>query len=262
MKKISTEKHKEIMLEMLSEFNKFCQENDIKYSLIGGSLIGAIRHGGIIPWDDDIDIILMPEEYDKLFEKLNNNNFKYRVVGYFNTNDYYNTHIKIVDDSTIVFEGGLERNYGVFLDIFRFNYIPDNILKKTIYLFKYRFMFTIIHGFSPFAKNSKNIIKKMRNLYSKKQNKIKYIEKFDSYTKKNNNLKTKKVICNSIMSSLSTAIQETKNLQQYSTIKFDGIDAMIFKNYDVILTNSFGDYMTPPPEEQRIKKHDVNVYMK
>ena len=68
MKKIELKEQKKIMIELLEYFDKVCRENNIKYSLIGGSLIGAIRHKGIIPWDDDIDVILSKNEYLKLKE--------------------------------------------------------------------------------------------------------------------------------------------------------------------------------------------------
>ena len=70
MKKIELPEQKKLLVEMLKYITDICDKYNIKYSLIGGSLIGAIRHKGIIPWDDDIDIILMPEEYDKLINAL------------------------------------------------------------------------------------------------------------------------------------------------------------------------------------------------
>lgn len=70
MKKINIVEQKKIMVEILSYFDKVCRQNNINYSLIGGSLIGAIRHQGIIPWDDDIDVILSRDNYLKIIEIL------------------------------------------------------------------------------------------------------------------------------------------------------------------------------------------------
>ena len=65
-KEITIDEQKKILIKILAYVDNICRKNNIKYSLIGGSLIGAIRHNGFIPWDDDIDIILMPKEYKKL----------------------------------------------------------------------------------------------------------------------------------------------------------------------------------------------------
>ena len=77
MKKISIKEQQLLLIEMLDYITKICDKNNINYSLIGGSLIGAIRHKGMIPWDDDIDIILMPNEYEKLIDILKKKNDKY-----------------------------------------------------------------------------------------------------------------------------------------------------------------------------------------
>ena len=89
MKKMTEKECKKVMLDILDYIDKICRKNNIKYSLFCGSLIGAIRHKGIIPWDDDIDIILLKEEYDKLVKILEKENAYYKIISYENTNGYY-----------------------------------------------------------------------------------------------------------------------------------------------------------------------------
>lgn len=105
MKLINEVEHKEILLQLLREFIKICNNNDIKYSLIGGSLIGVIRHGGMIPWDDDIDIILREEEFEKL-EKviMNYKNDRYKFVNYQSSKDNYYPFYKFIDSYTVLEE--------------------------------------------------------------------------------------------------------------------------------------------------------------
>ena len=105
MKKIEIDEQKKIMVEILEYFDKVCRENNINYSLIGGSLIGAIRHKGIIPWDDDIDVILTRENYLKiisLLEKENDNRFK--ILTQNTCNDYSFPFPKLIDKRTYVVE--------------------------------------------------------------------------------------------------------------------------------------------------------------
>ena len=73
MKELTSKEHKETLIKMLDFINKICVKNNINYTLIGGSLIGAVRHKGIIPWDDDIDIGLLHDDYVKLLELLRKN---------------------------------------------------------------------------------------------------------------------------------------------------------------------------------------------
>jgi len=262
MERLSLEQHKEIMLSILKEFHTYCVKHNIKYSLSGGSLIGAVREGGIIPWDDDIDVILMPEEYEKFEKALKNDKLKFEYIGYNNMDGYYNPGFKIVDNKTKIIEKGKKQNYGVFIDVFRYNYIPDNPIIRKFYTIKYKYMLSIIHGFSPFSKNTNNLLKKMRNRYSERLNIRDYLNKFYAFLDKYNKKKTAYIAPNSIMYSFKKETQESKYMKEYKTVKFDNIEAMISTDYDALLTKMFGDYMTPPPEEERFCKHTIEVFKK
>lgn len=260
MKKIDIDEQKKIMLKMLSEFHNFCTENNIKYSLIGGSLIGAVRNGGIIPWDDDIDIILMPEEYNKLVIALKKKKFKYKFIGFNNLEKYFIPGFKIVDSDTRIIEKGIQKEYGVFVDVFRYNYIPDNFILRKYYLLKYKFILTIIHGFSSDRLVKRSFAKKIRDFYSDTKNKITYLNKYYNFLDKYNKKHSKNIISNSIMYSLDKEIQNSDNMKEYKIVNFDGVDAMIFSNYDQILKTTFGNYMTLPPVEKRVSKHTIDAF--
>ena len=80
MKKMTEKEAKQCMINILSYIDNICRKNKINYSIYYGSLIGAIRHKGIIPWDDDIDIILLKEDYDKLIKILKTQNNEYKIL--------------------------------------------------------------------------------------------------------------------------------------------------------------------------------------
>ena len=130
MKKINIVEQKKIMVEILAYFDKVCRQNNINYSLIGGSLIGAIRHQGIIPWDDDIDVILSRDNYLKIIEILEkDDDARFKILTKNNTKDYFFSFPKLVDKRTYVVEHqNLEQisEYGIYIDIFSYNFMPNS----------------------------------------------------------------------------------------------------------------------------------------
>ena len=101
MKLMNDKEFKKELVNILVEFDKICSDNNIDYSLIGGSLIGAIRHKGIIPWDDDIDVIMTKENYDKLLSIVDN--YKDNDICFINNNinsEYYYPFLKMINKKT------------------------------------------------------------------------------------------------------------------------------------------------------------------
>ncbi len=262
MRNIDIIEYKKVLIGILNYINDVCKKSNINYSLIGGSLIGAIRHKGIIPWDDDIDIILMPDEYDKLINELKKaNKGRYRLIDVDVDNNYYLPYAKLVDTKTVAIEKGTKKidNYGVFVDIFKYTYLPDNDFIRKIYLARYKFMLDIIHGFGKLNKED-NILKRIRTYLSKKISTCKYIKRFDRYSRKYNN--TTYIISNWPVYGQKKEIQFSKNMKKYSIVNFEKGTAMITENYDEILKTTFGDYMTPPPLENQIAHHNICSYWK
>ena len=132
MKELTSKEHKETLIKMLDFINKICVKNNINYTLIGGSLIGAVRHKGIIPWDDDIDIGLLHDDYVKLLELLRKNeNQEFKLFDDC-VDGYYYPYAKLVSQKTILVEENLKKieNYGAFIDIFEYNYTHENYKKR------------------------------------------------------------------------------------------------------------------------------------
>ena len=125
-----TDKLKKYELEVLDKFVSICEKNNIKYFLAYGTLLGAVRHKGFIPWDDDIDVYLKPEDYYKFKEVMKNN----PEDGYFyqslETEKYYSmTFSKLRMDNTCVIEKKLKRekiHNGIYIDIFPLLPYPDD----------------------------------------------------------------------------------------------------------------------------------------
>ena len=129
MKEISLDERKEIELEILLYVTRLCEKNRIDYSLCGGSLIGAIRHGGFIPWDDDIDIFLTRENYKKLIDLLKDD-LHYKLYAPETTENYLYGFCKLMDKRTVIYSEYDEEigtpELGVFIDIYPVDLIPEN----------------------------------------------------------------------------------------------------------------------------------------
>ena len=91
---------KQIELELLNAVDEFCKEHNIEYFLNYGTLIGAIRHKGFIPWDDDIDLMMSRDNYDRFVKEFTHPRFK--VLSFETDEKYYNNFIKVVDTKTVV----------------------------------------------------------------------------------------------------------------------------------------------------------------
>jgi lipopolysaccharide cholinephosphotransferase len=123
-------------IEILDEFVRICDKNNLDYFLVGGSLLGAIRHKGFIPWDDDIDIGMPRKDYEKMIESCNFDlNRKYYIRSYRTSVPYWQVYAKICKHNTVFLENNfhsLEEDVnGIFIDIFPYdNTIPISILQK------------------------------------------------------------------------------------------------------------------------------------
>ena len=270
MKEINQDDQKKVLVEMLQYVDKICRKNNINYFLLGGTLIGAIRHKGFIPWDDDIDICVPYKEYRKLIEILKEDNV-YNVLNPYDNENYYYFFTKITDKRTVLIEDNFKRidNMGIFLDIFPIYHLPDSEeelnklnnkmkkLEKTYFRFygfqkyfydknKLRRIIKAIVFFPQF------IIKKKYRNYKKQL--LDLIEECD-------NIQTNSV--GNIISPSSIINTHKKEVYQDKTeVEFESLKVFAPIGYDVHLKKIFGDYMKLPPENQRVTEHHFKAYWK
>lgn len=269
MKLINEVEHKEILLQLLREFIKICNNNDIKYSLIGGSLIGVIRHGGMIPWDDDIDIILREEEFEKLEKVIKNyKNDRYKFVNYESSEDNYYPFYKFIDSDTVLEEEKIKNfeDNGVFLDIFRYIHVPDNLIKRKIFFSKIKtvrkFLISSITK-KESRRKEKNIFKRLLFFYSDMIGSKKIVKKYAKLEKNSNKyINSKYIMCEWPTYKFENEIMNIEDYSGYISKKFDEVDVNIFDNYDKILSTTFGNYMKLPPLEKQKNTHNLKVYYK
>ena len=266
MKKIELKEKKKIMIELLEYFDKVCRENDIKYSLIGGSLIGAIRHKGIIPWDDDIDVILSKSEYLKLIQILENmNDSRYKLLTINNCRGYNFPFPKLVDKRTFVVEPMLLnqiKEYGIFIDIFSYSNTSNSEKIRIKDFKKIKLLNSMMSRTKLDFKNDgfkQNFLRLNKNILSKIIGYRNIIKFLNNIYNKYNNVDTDYVVSNWPVYNINKEVQKSKNIIDYTDVEFENMKIMIFKNYDEILRTTFGDYMQLPPENQR-KAHGLIAY--
>lgn len=245
-----------ILLEMMKEFHEFCVENDISYYMLGGTMIGAIRHKGFIPWDDDIDIGIPRKDYEKLLSidksKLPIN---LEIISYKSNKKYPFAFAKLFNKNTTLIENTTNGLIGgVYIDLFPIDGAGVN-RKIAKYHFK---LIKLNNSFLWFSQNNDETIgiKKYVKAIAKFigvdfwQKSIDKVLKLYSYEKSNyiGNLlgvyNEKEIVPKSYFG--------TPKLYEFEDTKFYGME-----KYDEYLKNIYGDYMKLPPIDKQKSHHKI-----
>lgn len=255
---ISLDEAKEKMLEMMCYIDKVCRENNIKYSLAYGTLIGAIRHKGFIPWDDDMDIMLTRDNYDKLIEIIKKDDkydfldIRNGLLANFSKICYKNT---VGIEHTKFMKLPSEVDMGIYIDIFPLDNLPEVGYKKHMkkILFYIRLLQT--NSFkryfaSPSLINAiiKSIVFLPFCIISKIYTKERVIKKIVYLQKKFNNTKTDYI---GIASFGYLERYKKSWFDEYIDVKFGDYKFMLVKEYDKVIRVCYDDYMIIPDEKDR-----------
>lgn len=281
MKKISIDEMKSIELSILIDVDKFCRENKIQYSICGGTLLGAVRHGGFIPWDDDVDIMMPRKDYIRFIEEYRNENYVVRSIE--NDEDYWGCFARVFDKRTMIKHDTMyfeKKGDGICIDVFPVDNLPDGIIRRKILFLEQEIMVNLykasvasytktnryrdIDGKFTYTRSAlRNVCKYIavtlfRPLPSKKI--IKIINKNASRWK---NQSTKFVA--SIVDchyGADCEVMPSEKFYKIKNIKFEGVELMASEAYDIYLKRMYGDYMKLPPIDKRVRHHDSKAYWK
>lgn len=255
MKYLSQEEIKESQLAILDVFVKICSEHNLQYFLCGGTLLGAIRHQGFIPWDDDIDVFMPRPDFEK-FLKLTF--AKPYEIDFYRNGKGARPFIKLLDTSIIASEKNTTRSGFLWVDIFPI----DGLFKNTV-LNKYHFKIVLFlrkgvyFGFRPktgfigkillFLLNKVKIHPKKVNVFFSLL--VDQLSKIKQYEK------------SSYVGGIAWGYgpQERmlrKDMEQACEVIFEGKKYLAPAIYHQYLKNLYGNYMELPPEEKR-KNHGL-----
>ena len=252
MRKLSMREIKEIELKILIEFDRLCKENNLTYYLAFGTLLGAARHGGFIPWDDDIDVMMPRDDYERLLVGFNewSQSDCYELKVY---SDGYSIYpfAKMVNNKTVATENFTRSEFkiGVWMDIFPL----DNVNKDDRELFKKEKRVSLLRSFAiadPSVGSSflVKLVKKIVCPFARALNANKLARRMDEICKKRRNQETEYF---AVVSDVNPKWIFPKELFGLSYLSFEGIEFPVPSRFDEWLTIQYGDWNALPPEEER-----------
>ncbi len=245
------------LLMMLKDIMEVCEEKGIKYYAYSGTALGAVRHDGFIPWDDDIDIFMTREDYEKFEKVIKERSDKYKFVTIENTDDYFLLFSKVMLKGTKFREWWANQvnfNPGIAVDIFPLEKLPMNNIKRFIHLKRIRILNRLIsvsilryEGYPKFQQIPVNIVHYFLKTFHitpnfLKNKCLKLIKKYEN---------TDSTIYANVTAHPKPHIFYKDELEPSKKVKFETIEIPLPNGNDRILKMIFGNYMELPPEDKR-----------
>jgi lipopolysaccharide cholinephosphotransferase len=258
MKAIDSEELKRIQVDILKAVCRFCEDAKLRYFLCAGTMLGAIRHKGFIPWDDDIDIMMPRPDYEIFVRNFKADHDYYKVYSISITKDYDYLFAKVSDERTLLLEKFNENKIGVNIDVFPIDGFPSSKFRGYLHyliikIFKCCYVRKIVT-----IRYIENILKKIiitiwriflfaipksvfSNLIQKKAKKIPY--------------ETSKLLGIVVWGYGKREICRRDVFNDYILVEFENNQFRAMIGYDEYLNNVYGDYMKFPPIEKRKSYH-------
>lgn len=261
-----------VSLEIMHDIHDFCVKNNIKYTLQGGTLLGAVRHKGFIPWDDDIDVAMPRPDYDRFIKTYKSEKgfvvFSRELPEYKNSVFIAFSRIcdirrTYVDDSLLPWTSEVK---GVWIDLFPLDGVEDSILslkwrmnKMKLFWSQGNALRSVHNPFPPiiqFRKFYHMVIKKIFCSFLSYNAIDKHIEECQKVKYEDANF-----YCN--LAFMRYGIRERhrkKVLENTVLVPFENNSFFIMQGFDEALKEKYGNYMQLPPKEKQVRGHDYNKY--
>lgn len=243
LQKLNREEVKHIQLGILKRIKEYSMKYGIRYYLQSGTALGAVRHGGYIPWDDDVDVFIPINDYLKLIEILENDE-RYKIISQFNTDYYFGWGFGYMIDTTTICDINkfpIQLTTGQSIDLFPLYGIPDDEEEKKYYIQK--------------AKELEN-----RCLVAvEDRERIKAIDEMNSFLL-GYDYDNCKLVGNVLMPFFVKDIFHKEIFGDGIEKKYENLSLKVPKDYDAYLKQMYGDYMKLPPKEKQKGEHFYHTY--
>ena len=262
-KKMNTEvQHRKLwdaQLEILDILDQMCRQNGLHYSLYAGTLIGAVRHQGFIPWDDDLDICMPRKDYEEFLKIWKDQDHPgYVLQNKRNTPSFTQSFSKIRKDHTTFLQFEWEKgryHTGIFVDIFPIDRCPVSFLKRRFFFWKCMKYQLFTREFTPpKASILTKTVSRVLLALSSSEGRQKYRKHFEQELNRfyaDTGLPT---VAIETMTSMKR-IYSNDMTDNYTDLLFEGKKYQCFSKWDEFLKSKYGDYMKFPPEKERVWKH-------
>lgn len=261
-----------VQLEIAKEIKRICDENDIQYFLDSGTFLGAVRHGGFIPWDDDMDMGMLRSDFEKFVQiapqALSD---KYFLQTWDNDQNYPMAFAKVRKKDTLFKEAATkntEHHSEIFVDIFPYDVYPmeqKDRNRQGKKIMRYRYMMMMKAGMTPWYRDKgmrrimvffKYQLYKFMSCFYKRDDLKKTL--FQEITKYNTETSDNLYVGAGI-SKYGRWVIPARVFEKYTTMRFEDTDFSVVEDYDTYLSAVYGDYMTLPPLEKRVNHQIVEI---
>lgn len=263
---VTEEESRIISINLLRYLDKVCRENDVKYSITGGTLLGAVRHRGFIPWDDDVDVFLTRPEYEKLLACFPKDG-TYRLYNRQTEEGYVYVWSRLIDTRTMIEKSPncAALGKGLFLDVCVVDGLPRLKILRSLHMAHLRVLYRLrrccIQKPGTKRYNEKGALfvfmKKIVNLLSN----IEYWNRRIEKVMQRYPFDRSEYVGNFVSSGYGKRELLHKSVfDSYSDMEFEGIKTMVCDGYEEYLNNIYGDYMMLPEFEKRRGHHPAEAY--
>ena len=256
---------KEIAASVLFEFDKVCRNNEIGYSIFYGTLLGAVRHSGYIPWDNDIDVMMTRNNYNKLRMLIADRDpfqGKIKLMDLSSEKRFSAPLAKLIDTRTELTQNGHAEKValGVYVDVFVFDKVPQELKKRKKLFRQSEFLqrLWVASEMKPVS-TEKNVIKKAIKAVLNSGMARTIAIQMEHRAEKSSSMNADSTLYSNLLYSTDDRMCETFSEELITNVRDYNFEKQLVigaADYDTVLRRYYGEYMNFPPEEQRVPNHD------